>query len=295
MGSIVEPSQFSNAKNTHLFYWRKSSQFLVFVRSGANCPAWLENIENIDVLVSLYDKPADWKIPYRGYAGAATGGLSKFHAFKSLADAYPELLEYAFVLFLDADITMDAASLQSAFQRGLEKRLDCFQLALSDSSYSAFPFLFQRGDAVFRQTNFVEVMAPFMSRAYLKRVLDTFDQSISTWGLDLLWSFQYRTAACGVLNDLLMHHEDYPDAHNGPFYRYLQDLGIDAELEMRGLLAQHFIWIDYPHDGPSWSFTWWGRWFWRPVAWLQRRLAKRQIKQRWRSIQQEKSQKSNPL
>ena len=83
-----------------------------------------------------------------------------------------------------------------------------------------------------RQVNFVEVMAPCLSRDALELLLPTFLLTRCTWGIDYAWSsllegqnrIHRRRGANGPHQPI--------DRVEGPFYRRLRSMGIDPDEEL---------------------------------------------------------------
>ena len=188
-----------------------------------------------DLALSAYQRP-DAEPLLRHAEWLMTGGLSKYHAAALFQAAAGGLEGYEQVLFLDDDVALgfDPAALFAYQQR---EGFALAQAALSHDSHASFRLLLACPAFHYRCTNFVEVMAPSMRADFLRLALPFFTRSISTWGLDLLWSTllgEGREAA--VIDDLMMRHTRAirPD---GAFYRYLLERGINPSEELRSILV----------------------------------------------------------
>jgi Protein of unknown function (DUF707) len=212
--------------------------FLVFVRAGASPKAqghWMLSQErHYDIMASFYAQPAAdcWLLNAADYV--TSGGLSKFHAAKLLLE--PSFLErYDGVWLIDDD-------LQTHFEPGtfLEfVRAQGFALAqpaLTHDSFASFAITLVHPTCIFRETNFVEVMAPYFARSLLSEAIVDFDRSISSWGLDIMWGAKYTPRRLAVVDAFTMTHTGAVDLQEGPFYRYLRGIGIDPRAD----LAQSF-------------------------------------------------------
>ena len=89
----------------------------------------------------------------------------------------------------------------------------------------------------YRLTNFVEVMAPFFSKDFLLTVVESFDMSISTYGLDVFWGSQLEEhQSAAIVDRFVMSHLKRRDLGGGAYYAYLQSMGIDCFAEMKQVL-----------------------------------------------------------
>ena len=178
-----------------------------------------------------------------------TGGRSKFHSAAQFLAQTGVLDRYEGFLFLDGDVEFSPGGLSEFFNAVSCYRFDMAQAALSVGSFSSWPTTLARPLFDARETSFVEVMAPYFSRAALKEVLPTFSQSISSYGLDLAWSRILSEYKIGIIDRVVMHHPQEIDRKNGPFYRYLASLGIDPMEEQRRMCERYGVPDDWrPYD-----------------------------------------------
>lgn len=241
-----------------------SRPFLVFVRAGANPRAqktWLLSGERgYDIMASFYAQPAAdcWLLEAADYV--TSGGLSKFHAAKLLLQ--PGLIErYAGVWMIDDDI-------QTHFEPGAflefvaSQQFALAQPALTHDSFASFPITLVHPTCIFRETNFVEVMAPYFAKSLLAEAIVDFDRSISSWGLDIMWGAKYTARRLAIVDAFAMTHTGAVDVKDGPFYRYLRGIGIDPWAEMAqafqhlgleryDIVNQRFALRTYPMVPPS--------------------------------------------
>jgi hypothetical protein len=216
--------------------------FLVFVRSGASPvaqPAWPLNPADrkFDVLANFFAPPSPdcWLLECADYV--TSGGLSKFHAAKLLL--HGEMLNrYAGVLFLDDDV-------ETHFDPGAfatfvtQQGISLAQAALTPDSVAGHVVSLHHPSCAWRETNFVEVMAPFFTRALLTSAIEEFDRSISSWGLDVLWGARYAASHRIAIVDLFtMAHMRPSDLKEGAFYRYLETLGVDPMRELAQIFRE---------------------------------------------------------
>jgi hypothetical protein len=216
--------------------------FLVFVRSGPSPvpqPAWpLHQADRqFDVFANFFAPPSPdcWLLNCADYV--ASGGLSKFHAAKQLLNG-EMLRRYRGVLLLDDDVEthFDPATFaQFVTQQGIALA----QAALTPDSVAGHTVSLHHPSCAWRETNFVEVMAPFFTQALLASALEEFDRSISSWGLDVLWGARYAGSHRIAVVDLFtMAHRRASDLMEGAFYQYLSTLGVDPLQELSQVLRE---------------------------------------------------------
>ena len=163
-------------------------KILIVVRAGRNSlhRSWSHLCHKLaDVAVSTYDD-TDWSGPDVNYLHHAPGG--KFSGIKKFFEQYPNLTDtYDYIWAFEDDLLLPYSSL--ATTRDLLARFR-FQLAAPSLSYESFfswPITVQNENMLFRGTDFVEIMAPIMSRDFLQLALPHFDENFTSWGYEWLW------------------------------------------------------------------------------------------------------------
>jgi hypothetical protein len=220
---------------------RSNRRHLILIRAGSKTRPSLFNQElpderDYDVGLNYYSPPH----PDDKFAACAeivfSGGLSKMHGAKQFLEATESHLKYDGVFFLDDDIEI-LFDPDVFFNFCHEHSLDLAQPALTADCVEAIGLTRQHPGLKLRTTNWVEVMAPFFRRDFLREMLHSFDLSISGWGLDLYWGqhLGHRWTA-GIVDDLLMRHTNPSDHDGGAFYNYLKSIGIDPRQEMANIL-----------------------------------------------------------
>lgn len=87
----------------------------------------------------------------------------------------------------DDDLEACAADIDALFEKMRQYELEVAQPALTRNSYySHFALLACPGFRL-RYTNFIEIMAPCLTTALLRQVLDDFSGSMSGFGMDYIW------------------------------------------------------------------------------------------------------------
>ncbi|MCF6303760.1 MAG: hypothetical protein L3J33_00110 [Rhodobacteraceae bacterium] len=218
-------------------------RYLVVLQTGRGSihKEWFNNQDrNWDLLVNYYD--AHGFDPMFGeYVFCQMG--TKFTAMHNFYQHYQDLLlQYDHILFLDDDIRVSVDDLNALFQSVSKNNLDLAQMALSESSHCVWPALFHApGAPALRLTNAVEIMMPVLSRRALQAIGPLLGESISGFGLDLLWGKLVADygGRIGVLNDIIAAHESEIDDKAGAYYGFMRANMINPKAELWRLI-EHF-------------------------------------------------------
>jgi hypothetical protein len=168
---------------------------------------------------------------------------TKFSAMKLLLDMFPQLFAaYEHILFLDDDIGTTAQELNALFAMCRREALDLAQMSLTPGSACNWPHLFSRKGANGpRKVSAVEIMMPVFSRRALRWIVPTLGQSISGFGLDLVWGqlVGERQGRIAVIDGISATHSRGVDQVAGAYYSYLRRHGINAKAELWTLLKAY--------------------------------------------------------
>jgi len=223
--------------------------YLLCVRigSGSAFERWFrtDKPRTWDLLLSYYILPNSG--PLAGAEVVSIGGLSKFSAIKNIDEKDRGIFrEYHAIWFLDDDIELAFGDVDLFFEKMREFDLSLAQPSLSKDSYNSFPMTLNIADCLARYTNFVEIMMPAFSRSAFQRCVDTFDKSISGWGLDYVWPklLGYPERKIGIIDSIVVKHTKPIDQSKGAFYAYLRSLGVDAWTELEKLKKEFCISAD---------------------------------------------------
>lgn len=219
-------------------------QYLVCVRIGNDSAfeAWFrpEQPRSWDLFLSYYRAPEG---PLRHHAEFVShGGLSKFSAVKRLCEEHPHLFQRYFAIWIvDDDIDIDFASVDRLFTEMTQFGLALVQPSLSRDSYFYWKITLNEPESRLRYTDFVEVMMPAFSQAAFQQCVGTFDQSISSWGLDFAWPklLGYPPHRIGILDSIVARHTKKLDTKEGPFYKYLASIGVDPAKELNRVVKTY--------------------------------------------------------
>ncbi len=220
---------------------RRCRRNLVFLRAGGGAPwpfgaGWRGAARDFDIAASYFDKPDEGAELYRQADFVLAGGLSKFHAAQKFLQGSPWLAQYDHVMFADEDLRFMFA-VDDFFGFCARHGFGLAQPSLTADSYYTYQMTRNHPGLVFRTVNYVETMCPVFAAGHLRRVIDTFGRSISGYGLDIYWSATLPKGQNAAIIDLFQMRHTCPVSPDGPFYRYLESIGVDRWAELGGMLA----------------------------------------------------------
>ena len=237
-------------------------QFLVFVvpGNGVQSPLlrMLDAERNFDIAARFYEAPGVNELLAESAEFAMTGGLSKFHSAALFIEQCNLHEAYDGYFFLDGDLEFDATRLSHFLSFVHAAGFALAQPSVTRDSYCYWKMAYHQPGFIFRETSFVEVMAPYISRSALAKTYETFTRSISTYGLDLVWPSLIDEGAIGVVDAFQVRHRDRVDHASGGFYRYLKSIGINLDEEERLILEQYGVTPEPAHScrGYVWKRPW---------------------------------------
>lgn len=215
-------------------------RFLVVVRAGEHSKhdTWLHSSRNRnwDIFVSAYSEAA----PYHDleeFRNLQIGGKWKPIHFL-LVDPEFDRSRYDYFWFPDDDIEISGDDI-SLFFRYIEKEnFDLAQPALTAGSYYSHPITLHNPLFRHRIGNFVEIMAPAMSRAFLERTVDLFQETHSGLGMEYYWAkdIDSSNGRYAIVDDIRMHHGRPLKAH---LRQNLKRIAVDPEEEKALMMRRH--------------------------------------------------------
>ena len=222
-----------------------SRRNLVIVRAGDSSlhPQWLTGAQDRswDLIVNYYgDDALKYPESADGMKRIDSKG-PKWPALHALLSQSPEIWQkYDYVWLPDDDLAATPQTIELMFQlmQGLDLHLA--QPSLSWTSYVSLVMTLHNPNFAVRYSSFVEPMAPCFSRRLLERVLPTFNESISGWGLDYVWPRYLDSpyTQCAILDGIQVTHTR---PVGGPNYRFNRDAGVNPMEEMHRLLRKHGV------------------------------------------------------
>jgi hypothetical protein len=220
--------------------------FLVIVRAGDHSlhKNWMRKgaSRQWDLLVDYYGKKPDYTDPFADFVNQ--GGVTKFPSVKAIDEANPGFLrDYRAIYFLDDDIDLAFGDIDRLFEIFMRHDLWLAQPSLTHDSHHTHQIVLHSPLFELRFTNFVEIMAPVMSQSAFAACIETFEQSISGFGLDFVWPALLGAPRdrIAIIDSVRMRHSKETDFQEGAFYRLLRSIGIDPVAETHAVVRRHGI------------------------------------------------------
>jgi hypothetical protein len=227
-------SSFGNSKDIHIHrVCSETRPYLAMIRAGSHARSMffsepIPEKRTFDVAISYYALPHADDVGFSTADIIVAGGLSKFHAAKQFLESTAYHERYKGVIFLDDDLEL-LFDLDDFFTFCESNALHLAQASISNTpdSFATWSLTRNHPGLVMRETNFVEVMAPFFAKDFLKEMLPSFDMTISTWGLDVFWGHHLGSVwKAAIIDQFEMKHKK-PVSLSGPFYQHLASIGVD--------------------------------------------------------------------
>jgi GR25 family glycosyltransferase involved in LPS biosynthesis len=221
-------------------------KYLVVVRAGDSSlhPMWLEGAgqRNWDLIVHSYGAECPWTEEEGVEVIRATGADivgPKWRAMHSLYERRKEdFLAYDYVCFADDDLAAPLENFNLLFRMCAEFGLELAQPALThDSHMGNWGITMENRSFLLRYTNFVEVMCPVFSRAFLDRCAPTFIENMSGYGLDFLWSSWVSSPwKIGILDACPVKHTRA--TRSGQLYQTFAAMSVSPDQELIALVRK---------------------------------------------------------
>lgn len=204
---------------------------------------WLNGNRNFDVALINYD--------YHDHPCnliAKCVWLDTFATFKfpGIYVAFKDdrsLFDYDYFFMPDEDIAISCEDINKLFDKARTLNLDlcCPSIEQSDESFPSWKLFVHEEERDLVTTNFVEVMCPVFSKRALIECIETFKQSHSGWGLDIVWPklIGDTKSNIGVIHSIVAKHTRR--IASGTLYADLQRKRISAYAEKRKLMRTYDI------------------------------------------------------
>ncbi len=208
---------------------------LVVVRAGDSSlhPHWLagEGGRNWDLAVSYFgDDPDLYKTDD---VTRIDGKGPKWQGLHDVFSKRPEFLtNYDYILLPDDDLMASKDDLNRLFDICKTYGLEIGHPTLTWNSYYAHLVTLRNAGTRLRYTNFIEVMAPCLTKALLNKTLGYFAETLSGWGLEQAWAKSAGPMKMALIDDIAVRHTR---PVGGPNYKALRDKNISPWDELRGL------------------------------------------------------------
>ncbi|MFB3387048.1 hypothetical protein [Flavobacterium sp. LAR06] len=167
---------------------------------------WIDKKSRFDLHLIVYDD--SYELFKNDCSNVSAQKGYKFRLIYEYLSNNPELIDqYNYFYMPDDDISINSANIRRLFKYMKIFKLDAAQPAIGNSYYS-HDHTAKNKDFLLRFTNFIEIMQPCFSNDGLKKVLFTFNESISGWGIDYHWGriLDYRKMNMAVIDDVSSEH-----------------------------------------------------------------------------------------
>lgn len=180
--------------------------------------------------VNRYAKQAEYYFPRKGI---------KFQLLHAVAGELGDALrQYDSIWCPDDDIAADTHAINRLFDVARQYRLQIAQPAIRSGDFS-YKTLLQYPEYLLRYTRYVEIMCPLFSREAFARVLPTFIETRSGWGIDWVWPTFFAEDELAVVDAVGVDHTRPLQA--GGVHTLLSKLGIDPGKESAQVMAKYDV------------------------------------------------------
>lgn len=213
---------------------------LIIVRAGDHSlhPRWMGHPlrRKFDLFVSYYgDTPDKFKDECE-YYHVMKG--PRWPAHDDICTRHWDLLQsYERIAFVCDDLDAAPTTWAQLFRLTKHYELDVAQPAVL--GHTELPITRPKDGVLLRYTNWVEIMSPVFSPRALELVRGTFRESVSGWGLDILWSglLPYPEYKLAIVDAVRVTHTG--PVRGGELRPVLDALGIEPPVEMARLFERH--------------------------------------------------------
>lgn len=192
---------------------------------------WIKKKSSFDLHLIVYDDSYELFKNDSPYVTASKG--YKFKLIHNYLCNNPELIEqYDYFYMPDDDISITSTNIQKLFRFMKKYQLAVAQPAIANS-FLSYRHTKKHEDSVLRYTNFVEIMQPCFSREALKKVLFTFDETISGWGIDYHWGkiLDYTQMNMAIIDDISSEHtRPVQSDHRQELFNYMKKYNLNFNI-----------------------------------------------------------------
>ncbi|MCM1311786.1 MAG: DUF707 domain-containing protein [Bacteroides sp.] len=199
---------------------------------------WIKDKDdiNFDLHLMVYDDSASQYEADTRFIYQAKG--RKLRLVYEYLRLHPEYIDrYDYFLLADDDISATAKQISDLFAAMEKYKLKIAQPALTDSYYS-FRHTLQDKRYKLRYTNFVEMMFPCFSHEALKKVLCTFNENPTGWGVEYHWARLVGDPRhnMAIIDEVAVRHTRPLQSWTCENFRYMHDYirkyGLSKQIEV---------------------------------------------------------------
>jgi hypothetical protein len=157
-----------------------------------------------------------------------------------ILERWDKIKEYDWIWLPDDDIELSPEKITEFIEICEKYKILCAQPALDFTGHYAHAPLLAKLHTEIRFTNYIEGMAPLFSREGLERLVHTFDENVSGWGVDAIWHkvLGEPEDKVAIVDKVVMKH---PRPIGGGLYVCLRKMHVDWRKEMDDILDKYGI------------------------------------------------------
>jgi hypothetical protein len=166
----------------------KGCSALAVVRCGDASlhQSWSGAGRDFDIGVSYFGDDLTREFPEARYVHRAKGG--KWEGLFGFFKKFPATIEqYDYFWLAEDDILSDVDTINALCQIAVDYNLEVCQPSLDTNSFYSYLITLRHSSFLLRYTNFVEIMAPLITRAVLQEMLPMFEHLRIGFGLDFVF------------------------------------------------------------------------------------------------------------
>jgi len=228
------PIELGNAKN-RIYHPIKEIRKIDFSTLKKSCvvtvagrnslhSGWIKTTPNFDLHLIVCDNSYNEFRNDTSFITCKRGSKFKLvYDYLMKNTVYLEKYEYFFIP--NDDILVDTESINRLFCYMKDYDLSIAQPALIDSYYT-YEHTLKRKSTLLRYSDFVEMMMPCFSQDALKKVIFTFNESNSDWGVEYRWSelIGFSGTEMAIIDDVEAVNLRLPQLFNNPNIKGLSKL-----------------------------------------------------------------------
>ncbi|MDR6339102.1 hypothetical protein HNQ91_002153 [Filimonas zeae] len=209
----------------------KSNCIIAAVGSNSLHRNWINNNPAYDLHLIVYDDSYQQHTGDTAFLHASKG--YKFQLIHEYLTQNKELLNrYRYFYMPDDDILISPAEIEKLFSYMEQYTLAIAQPAIARLHWS-YQHTVKQANSRLRYTNFVEIMQPCFSAEALQRVLPTFIQSRTGWGIDFRWAalLDSPRTTMAIIDDIhSIHTRAVQTSNHDELNQYLEMHGLSRDI-----------------------------------------------------------------
>lgn len=163
--------------------------------------------------------------------------LFKYHALKFLLET-EDVSQYEYFWFPDDDLVISTENVNDIFAIAKANDLQLGQVSVNPDTHRTWHwYLRQNKKYEIRRTNYVEVMCPFFNKEFLLKCLHTFNSNLSSYGIDIEWSFMTDPRRTAIIDKFSVSH--IRPVRSGDLYSKLNEMSVNPTAELKEIMKKY--------------------------------------------------------